>query len=254
MRDTRRAQQSHWISLEIESEPESGKGARKWQSFEISRSVPLQRVVLPELLDSLAHGDPAAVRSRAELRLINRIMGNHRWLVREMENWNAPGERVLELGAGDGGLQTEVRERSGDASWRWAAVDLAPRPTDWPLDAAWYQGDLFQMAELPAAEVVVANLFLHHFQESELHWIGTHLPRECRVILASEPLRSRRSLLQGRLLSEIADFSWVTRHDMDRSIRAGFVASELPEALRLSGWQVKITQTFLGAYRMRAWR
>jgi hypothetical protein len=33
--------------------------------------------VLPELLVSLPHDDPAARRSRDELRLINRIMGKH---------------------------------------------------------------------------------------------------------------------------------------------------------------------------------
>jgi SAM-dependent methyltransferase len=214
----------------------------------------MPREVLPELLDSLSHSDPAAVRSREELRLINALMGNYRWLVREIEASSLHGGRVLELGAGDGGLLAAVRQRAQDVVGQWAAVDLAPRPVQWPLDAVWHQGDLFQMSQLPAAELVVANLFLHHFAVRELRWIGKHLPPECRVFLAGEPLRSRRSLLQGRLLSVVTNLSRVTRHDMDRSIRAGFVGRELPEALGLGGWHATVTQTVLGAYRMRAWR
>jgi hypothetical protein len=228
--------------------------ARQTAGFGIGGGMALHREVLPELLDSLPHEDPAVVRSRAELKLINRIMGNHRWLCREIAARSASGGRVLELGAGEGGLHAEIRERSAGAVWQWFAVDLAPQPEEWPPGAIWHQGDLFQMAELPDAEVLVANLFLHHFHEPALRWIGEHLPEQCRMVLASEPLRSRRSLLQGQLFSKIADLSWVTRHDMDRSIRAGFVNRELPEALGLHGWQVEITQTFLGAYRMKASR
>lgn len=181
-------------------------------------------------------------------------MGNHRWLVRQIGASVADGGSILELGAGDGGLQAALRQGLGRGPWRWSAVDLAPRPSDWPVEAGWYQEDLLQMKELPAAELVVANLFLHHFEEAELRWIGRHLPRQCRVILACEPLRSARSLAQGRLLAWAANLSNVTRHDMDRSIRAGFVGGELSDALGLSGWQTKVTRTFLGAYRMRAWR
>ena len=62
----------------------------------------MQRRVEPELLDTLPADDPAAQRSRRELRLINAIMGNHRWLEREVRRSIRPGWRVLELGAGDG--------------------------------------------------------------------------------------------------------------------------------------------------------
>ena len=62
----------------------------------------IQREVLPELLDTLPNEDPAAVTSRAELRLINRLMGNHRWVERRVRQLPPSRRRVLELGAGDG--------------------------------------------------------------------------------------------------------------------------------------------------------
>ena len=64
----------------------------------------MKRVVEPEILDGLAADDPAAVASRRDLRLINRIMGNTRWLRRAFMLKVRPQDLVVELGAGDGSL------------------------------------------------------------------------------------------------------------------------------------------------------
>ncbi|MCU0753184.1 MAG: hypothetical protein MUC40_09220 [Akkermansiaceae bacterium] len=40
------------------------------------------RIVEPEILDHLPHDDPAARRSRLDLRRINFLMGNERWILR----------------------------------------------------------------------------------------------------------------------------------------------------------------------------
>lgn len=214
----------------------------------------VQRRVLPEHLDSLPHADPAALRSRRELLLINRIMGNAGWFVRELERAVPGGERVLELGAGDGSLLRAARAPGGPAARKWQALDLLPAPADWPPEAAWIQTDLFALSALPETEVLVANLFLHHFEKDQLRWIGDRVPACCRLILASEPARYAAHSLQGRVLSWVAGFGPVTRHDMQCSIEAGFRGMELPEWLGLSGWQVRVKSTLLGAYRMRAWR
>lgn len=218
---------------------------------------PLQsRLVLPELLDTLPSADPAAIQSRRELRLINGIMGNHRWLMGNLAAVSVGGAspRILELGAGDGGaLEAALRAGTVHAS-QWTAVDLAPAPEGWPAESTWLQGDLFGLKCLPEAEVLVANLFLHHFEIPALARIGQQIPASCRLFLACEPARYRLHGVQGRVLSWLAAFGPVTRHDMDLSIRAGFRGNELPDWLGLQGWQVRVTRTVLGAYRMRAWR
>jgi hypothetical protein len=213
-----------------------------------------QRVVLPEYLDSLPHSDPEAKRSRRDLRLINRIMGNQRWLASQLSSDRRPPGRVLELGAGDAPLLMEMSAGSRFDPADWTAVDLAPAPENWPLKARWMQGDLFQMNPFPETEVVVANLFLHHWKPAELRWIGQNLSPACRLFLANEPVRSGLHVAQGRLLAWLARFNSVTRHDMERSIEAGFRGEELPKLLGLNGWEFRIECTVLGAYRMRAWR
>jgi len=212
------------------------------------------RQVLPELLDSLPHDDPAALRSRGELLMINRIMGNHRWLCRTLQQPDLEGRHVLELGAGDGALAQRAWREGASQPARWSAIDLAPMPAEWPGEASWLQSDLFSLQELPDAEIVVTNLFLHHFHNHQLEILGRRLPSSCRTFLACEPARRRVHSLQGRLLSVLAGLSQVTRHDMLASIRAGFTGNELAHALRLQGWQTETSTTTLGAYRFKAWR
>src|SRR6187401_1983154 len=70
----------------------------------------LPRVVAAETLDALAPADPAALRSRRDLRRVHRAMGTRAILQRALQGWRfghdraARPLRVLELGAGDGTL------------------------------------------------------------------------------------------------------------------------------------------------------
>jgi SAM-dependent methyltransferase len=212
----------------------------------------VQRHVEPEILDTLSPDDPEAVASRRDLRRINGLMCNHRWLEQRVRALRKLGWRVLELGAGDGTfgkrlLRNRVVEPSG-----LLAVDLAPRPADWPREARWLQQDVFT-ADLPAAEIVIANLFLHHFEPAALRELGKRLPAACRVLLCSEPARRPLHLWQSRLLA-LLPLGRVTRHDMPVSIRAGFVGHELPSSLGISGWNFTVSTTFFGAYRLEAHR
>lgn len=214
---------------------------------------PMHRLIEPEILDTLPADDPAAQRSRRELRLINGLMGNHRFLARAVRQKLRPGWRILELGAGDGALGTRLVSRKICEPEQLMGLDLAPRPADWPRGAGWVQGDVLAQP-LPEAEIVIANLFLHHFSTEALAQLGRSLPAACRIFLASEPARRRLHLAQGALLSVLALLSHVTRHDMRASIRAGFLGGELPRALGLDGWQWKVAATFLGAHRLCATR
>ncbi len=212
------------------------------------------REVSPELLDALPHDDAAARRSRGELRMINGVMGNHRWLRRRLREPRLRGHRVLELGAGDGAFARGVWREGITHPAQWTALDLAPEPGEWSREARWQQRDLFTLPVLPDAEIIVANLFLHHLQDGQLAALGRLLPEACRTFLACEPARRRVHALQGHLLSAAAGLSAVTHHDMFVSIRAGFTGDELPGALGLRGWQTRVSLTALGAYRLAAWR
>ncbi len=216
--------------------------------------ISFPRQVLPELLDALPHDDPAALRSREELHFINRLMGNHHWICRTLQEQALKSDRILELGAGDGSLAHHAWNKNIAQSAQWSALDLAPAPINWPRDALWYQRDLFTLPILPDAEIIVANLFLHHFENDQLRELGSRLPESCRLFIACEPARRRLHTLQGHLLSALVDLSEVTHHDMLVSIRAGFIREELPQALGLSDWQTLVSVTTMGAYHFTAWR
>ncbi|HCN30394.1 MAG TPA: hypothetical protein DIT64_16960 [Verrucomicrobiales bacterium] len=213
-----------------------------------------KRRVIPELLDALPPDDPAAMRAREEMLLVNAVMGNHRWLARMMRLHARPDWRVIELGAGDGALSLSLLQAGLCQPENLHGADLAPRPAAWPALSAWTQGDLLAQP-LPEGEVLLANLFLHHFEDDRLRELGARLPASARLILAAEPERRRRHALLGRLLCGIAELHPVQHYDMQVSIRAGFRGDELPRALGLGAeWQVRTWGTLFGSYRMIAWR
>jgi len=214
----------------------------------------MRRIVRPEILDHLPPDDPAAVRSRRDLRLINAIMGNHRWIKSRLATSLQPGDHIVEIGAGDATLADRLLPLVNARGARLSALDQAPKPHNWPPDPAcqWQCGDLRNSSLLLEATVLVANLVLHHFTDQNLaemnaQWLGT------RVILASEPLRARPWM---RFALYPFGLHAVTRHDMAVSIRAGFRGDELSKAMGLTTphWQTREHGTLFGAHRLEARR
>ena len=205
-----------------------------------------------ELLDSLPVEDPEARRSRRDLRLINAIMGNTRWLSRCTREVPA-GLRWFELGAGDGTLARRLAPIVRAGAGSYCGIDLAPRPVGLPDWVEWRRGDLLESGAFDGADVVVANLILHHFEDASLRRIGEGLAG-CSHFLACEPARHPFHLASLRLLHPFV--GRVTRHDAAVSIRAGFMGHELMEALGLEGrsWRLSKSHTLLGGYRVMAKR
>jgi hypothetical protein len=206
----------------------------------------MKREVVPEILDRLPPEDPAARASRRDLRRINAWMGNETWLESVLRSEAKPGDKILELGAGDGALAGKVRPALPE-SVRWTGLDLAPKPDRW--EGGWIQGDLLE-AGWPEADIVVANLVLHHFGPEALERLGRRIPAGVRTWVANEPARRARHVWQTRLLF-LLGANAVTRHDAPASVRAGFAGDELPEALGFSEreWAWRVELTGWGAYR-----
>lgn len=200
----------------------------------------MKREVKPELLDSLPGDDPDAIRSRRDLRLINFLMGNERWIMRQpMEGG------IIELGAGSGYL-TEQLATLGPVT----GLDFQDKPEE--LEHPWIAGDLFQTLPQAKGDTVVANLILHHFEKEDLARLG-ELIKKRRRLVAVEPWRCSSSLIEGKLLWPF--INEVTRHDMMVSIRAGFQKGELPELLNLGeDWEWREEVSLLGGLRVLAWR
>ena len=212
----------------------------------------LKRVVIPEILDHLPAGDPEAVRSRLDLRRINLLMGNERWICRTAGHFTEVVEKgIVEIGAGDGMLCSKLARLFPQAPV--AAYDLAPVPVNLQSRVRWRQGDIFEIRVPERGGVLVANLFLHHFEKDALTVLG----RWCGnfdVLIFNEPDRARLPHLLGGMMHPM--INRVTRHDMHVSIRAGFTTGEIPLFLGLDSdrWEIRETSTWRGARRMVACR
>ncbi len=195
------------------------------------------------MLDNMPANDPRAVRSRRDLRVINFLMGNERWTLKQ----NLAGG-VIELGSGVGTM-TRKLARKGPVT----ALDLQEKPADFDEEnVSWKAGDLFKTMSSSEGDTVVANLVLHHFEDDELAELGKLIKTRKRFV-AVEPWRSKFTLGWSRLLWPFVGV--VTRNDMIISIRAGFTEGELPRLLDLGeDWEWKEEVSLLGGLRVLAWR
>ena len=176
---------------------------------------------------------------------MNFVMGNDRWIRSIVTKHAGPASKgILEIGAGEGDLLKTLTSM-GPAH----GLDLLPDPND--SGQTWHQADLMDLEELPKGGILIANLFLHHFEGAALKKIGS-LCCPFEVLVFSEPLRSRKILNLGRCITPLVGS--VTRHDMPVSIRAGFTMGEIPDSLGLnkSDWYFEESKTALGAVRLLA--
>ena len=194
----------------------------------------MKRVLEPEILDRLDAADPAAIRSRRDLRRINWLMGSECWILKQLAlvRRYCRVDKVLELGAGEGKLLAKAKEHHPELAC--IGYELIDRPSDLPGSVEWRTGNFLEQLEaMPVGpnSVVVASLILHHLDETELARLGEAM-RGVAALIAVEPDRSSLSLCLGELLLPIV--SPVTRSDMMTSIRAGFSSGELSSLLAMS--------------------
>jgi 2-polyprenyl-3-methyl-5-hydroxy-6-metoxy-1,4-benzoquinol methylase len=208
----------------------------------------LPRRVQAEQLDDLAATDPAAVRSRRDLQRVHRFMRTRAQLVRALRQLAPATEkplRVLELGAGDGTLLLGVARELAPvwpaveltlldrvalvddatvakyARYGWSAQSCVLDVLDWAraaTDAA--------IGTAPRWDVVIANLFLHHFDGPELALVLRAIAASTDELIACEPRRSWGALAGSHLVG-IVGANAVTRGDAVLSVRAGFREREL---------------------------
>ena len=197
------------------------------------------RSVQPEILDALPPDDPRAIHSRRDLRKINAIMRHAPFIAGVMRAAPQMPQIVVELGAGDGSLLLNVARRLGSPASRVRAflVDRRPSVSDdacgefrrlgWDVESC--AADVFDwLARTPmeSADVMLANLFLHHFRDDDLRALLSASATRTSRFIACEPRRSRTALA-GVALMPLIGCNAVTRHDGGISVRAGFRDGEL---------------------------
>ena len=201
----------------------------------------LPRRVEPELLDHLGAHDPRAQRSRNDLRRLHRAMATLTVLERALDRATSgsPPKTIVELGAGDGSLMLRLAHRRA-ARWPDVHVTLldrlnlvAPRTLDAVRNLGWTPRvqamDVFDWlagADANLANVIFANLFIHHFSTEPLARMLAGIEQRCRVFFCCEPRRSALPLA-GSYLIGLLGAGPVTRKDAVSSVHAGFRGHEL---------------------------
>lgn len=225
----------------------------------------MPRSVGVEVLDGLEPTDPAAERSRRDLRRIHRAMGTRSILLRALRRLTPPGPdaatfRVLELGAGDGTLMLGVARAM--ASW-WPPVELTLLDRQALVDGetiagfaglGWSTGvDVRDALDWAGAsggnqlngngaarwDLIIANLFLHHFEGAQLAALLGAVAAGGDRFVACEPRRDWVALAGSHLVGAIGA-GQVTRTDAVLSVQAGFRGSELSAQWAAEGadWRV----------------
>lgn len=210
----------------------------------------IDRRLEPEWLDELPGDDPRAVRSRRDLRLVNRIMG-HAGIIEAALRAVAVNAtpRIAELGAGDGTLLVRVA-----AKMKWpggadivlvdrqpvVSADTGERYRKLGCRVAIDGADVFEWLQEGGVrfDAMVANLFLHHFEGEQLALLLRLAAARTDAFIACEPRRARMPLAGSHMLGLIG-CNDVTRHDAVLSVRAGFTGRELSDAWPGDGWTLE---------------
>jgi hypothetical protein len=145
--------------------------------------------------------------------------------------------RINDLGAGDGTFLLRLA-RALSRQWpagRVVLVDRRPSVSGktrsgfaqlgWEVDVI--DAEVFEwLPEQKPVDVMVANLFLHHFEPDPLAQLLALAETRCRAFIACEPRRATPAFFTSRLLWLLGCHP-VTRHDAVISVRAGFNGREL---------------------------
>ena len=180
-------------------------------------------------------------------------MGHARLIAAALER-EPPGSvplSIVELGAGDGSLLLRVaaRLRNERRPVNALLVDRAPllsastragfHARGWQVESV--ASDIFEWLsarETCGADVMLANLFLHHFDDGAVRELFDAAARQTRCFVACEPLRARMSLAAIPFM-RLMGCNTVTLHDGEVSVRAGFRGAELGALWpRSSKWHI----------------
>lgn len=207
------------------------------------------RVVTAEVLDGLAPDNIDAMRSRRDLQRVHRAMGTRLIVANALRNISAldsqaPPLRVLELGAGDGTLMLGVA-RSLASAWPRVELTLLDRQALIPVAAKEHYAQLgwtiveriqdvldWAVEPIPSApaqarwDLIIANLFLHHFDDRPLATLLVAIAARTQRFFACEPRRAWLPLVGSHLVGAIGANA-VTRGDAVLSVHAGFRGNEL---------------------------
>jgi 2-polyprenyl-3-methyl-5-hydroxy-6-metoxy-1,4-benzoquinol methylase len=180
-----------------------------------------RRSLDPEIMDSddVPQADRAAFHR--DLAFIHRLLGNLPSVLRRIRHSQQPVRSIIDIGCGDGAVLRQIREAVGAEV---TGIDLRP-PDDDVHGVPILQRDATR-DELPAADVAISLLTLHHLTDEQVVNMVRNTARSCRRFICLDLVRhplpfALFSTFIGPLIhKEAAD-------DGRQSIRRAFKPAEL---------------------------
>jgi SAM-dependent methyltransferase len=189
-----------------------------------------KRATDPELLD-LGVSPEETLRSLADLRFVNRFLGNRGPFTRAVADLLVGVERpwILDVGCGSADVPARLAQQLGRPV-QVVALDIKLLHLQAaPASLHRVVGDVHALPFRPLSfDVVTASLFMHHFDAPELPGVLRSLFALCRRGLVVNDLRRARvPYLFGRATFRLLFRSAVSVEDGLVSIRRAFTPAEL---------------------------
>jgi ubiquinone/menaquinone biosynthesis C-methylase UbiE len=224
-----------------------------------------RRCARPELIDGEDYSCEEFIDSLADLRRVNRYLGGQRALFSRLfliiEGLTQSRVRLLDVGTGSADLPIAVVEtaRRRGIEVEFVVLDLNEIATrqaqvqcaDYPEISAIRADALHPPFLAGSFDIVLASLFLHHFETAQAARLVASLARVARVAVIINDLRRHPiAYYSAKLLTRLFSNNRLTRHDGALSVLRGFTEGDVAEISRLAGLPLHVSRHF--PYRMVA--
>jgi SAM-dependent methyltransferase len=177
-----------------------------------------------EILDGFTVPDDLRARCYEDLARMHRWLGNHRAIFECLRRDARPVRTVLDIGCGHGALLREMQAKLGV---RATGIDLNPPRR--ALAVTILRADAVRDS-LPAADVAVSVVMVHHLSAEELIALIRNVGRSCRRFVILDLVRCRIPLALFR--GFVAPFvNPINVHDGIRSLQRAFTAQEMRQTV-----------------------
>jgi len=201
-----------------------------------------------EWMDSVDISEEMLWRARRDIRFMNGFLGTTRVMSRLLNRLRKEGLNsglIVDAGCGAGDLTLGMALRPGFSGFDFLGVDRKAVSED-VMERRGDAGVLFVCADIleesvyaSGVDVVMCNLFLHHFSEEALRNLLVFWKRMgVKYVIVNDLERNRVSFYGFRILSFLFGLGVVARYDGAVSVLRGFRRRELLEVFSESGWNL----------------
>lgn len=202
----------------------------------------------PEWMDVAEEATPELERDLHNLASLNRRFGAYRAVLGKLAPLLRKREplRILDLATGAGDIPRAVVRQARLARCpvtvtavdrQDATVRLARKFSDGFPEIQFVRGDVLDFAPAQAFDLVMCNLALHHFDESDAISILRQSGRWAkRAVLITDLRRSRMAQISIVAVTQLFYREPMTRHDARVSAARAFSFAELHRLALAAGW------------------